>query len=281
MDSFFTSSLDLSQALEEARRAAAKGRQVLLDYFGRLKRVQEKHLAGLVSEADVESERLIKEHLTKAFPDWGFLGEEESFETLASLKVEAQKNGEVPRWIVDPLDGTTNYIHRLPIYCISIGLEWRGQILAGLIDVPPMNLTYSATIGGGSFVNDQPIRVSTRKQLKDSLLATGFFAGDKKALVEQLGIFSSLVGRSRGVRRAGAAAYDLCLVAEGVFDGFWEKNLKPWDVAAGVLLVLEAGGHLSNYQGEAFDLYGDSLVASNAHIHSTLVESIRKSSLKT
>lgn len=251
--------LDLSQALNTALKASQQGRQVLLDYFGRLKKVQDKLHAGLVSEADLESEKVIAAELKKGLPGVGVLGEEEAYLTK-------QEKVEATTWVVDPLDGTTNYVHGFPIFCISIGLQWHGELMVGLVDVPMLNKTYTCVKGGGAFVNGERIHVSGRDRVKDSLLATGFFPDNVTALKEQLRIFSDLVYEARGIRRAGAAAYDLCLVAEGVFDAFWEKNLKPWDTAAGTLMVREAGGVAWTYGGAEYNLGEDSILAGNPAI---------------
>ena len=255
--------LDLSAALATALRASQLGRQVLLDYFGRLKKVQDKAQAGLVSEADVESEKVITAELKRGFPGVSVLGEEESYLTK-------QETIESNMWVVDPLDGTTNYVHSFPIFCISIGLQWQGQLKVGVIDVPMLNKTYTAVQGQGAFVNGVPIHASTRATIKESLLSTGFFPDNVLALKEQLQIFSDLVYEARGIRRPGAAAYDLCLVAEGVFDAFWEKNLKPWDSAAGCLLVREAGGFVSDYRGRSQPICDETVLAANDGLHSKL-----------
>jgi myo-inositol-1(or 4)-monophosphatase len=226
--------LDLTKALDSARKAAQKGREVLLHYFGQLKQVQEKAQAGLVSEADVESERVIASVLKESFPEIPFMGEEGAF-TSRDSQVQANS------WVVDPLDGTTNYVHGFHVFCVSIGLQWKGEIVLGVVDVPLLNKTYWSAKGQGAYVNGQRLNVSSKTNIKDSLLATGFFHDNREALAQQLKIFSDLVFEARGIRRPGAAAYDLCLVAEGVFDAFWEPNLKPWDAAAGVSLVREAG----------------------------------------
>lgn len=243
-----------------ALRACRAGREVLLSHFGKLEHVEKKFQAGLVSEADREAEKTITEVLKKSYPRSEVLGEESAH---LGAKVESGRGGPEGRWILDPLDGTTNYIHRFPIFCISLGLEISGRLEIAVIDVPMLNETYTAIRGQGAFVNGQKIRVSETASLEDALLATGFFPEDKPALQEQIRLFSSIVGEVRGIRRAGAAAYDLTQVARGVFDGFWEKNLKPWDVAAGQLLVEEAGGKVVTYEGKPHDPYQTSILAGN------------------
>ena len=261
--------LDLSAALATALKASQLGRQVLLDYFGRLKKVQDKAQAGLVSEADVESERVIMAELKRAFPEVEVLGEEGAF-------ASKQEKVSATSWVVDPLDGTTNYVHSFPIFCISIGLQWQGELKVGVIDVPMLGKTYTCVAGKGAFVNGERIHVSQRRTIRESLLATGFFADNVSALKEQLQIFSDLVYEARGIRRAGAAAYDLCMVAEGVFDAFWEKNLKPWDTAAGALLVREAGGVAWTYSGGEYDLSCDSMLAGNPEVAALISKRIQK-----
>jgi myo-inositol-1(or 4)-monophosphatase len=260
--------LDLSAALNTALRASQLGRQVLLHYFGQLKKVQNKAQAGLVSEADVESEKVITAELKRGFPDVDVLGEEEAF-------VSKREKVGLTSWVVDPLDGTTNYVHSFPIFCISIGLQWKGELSVGVVDVPMLNRTYTCTKGGGAFANGERLNVSTRRQVRESLLATGFFPDNVSALKQQLTIFSNLVYEARGIRRAGAAAYDLCLVAEGVFDAFWEKNLMPWDTAAGTLMVREAGGVAWTYAGEEYDLQQDSILAGSPSIAPQICQRIK------
>lgn len=256
----------ISEYMTSARQAVVAARKVLLSYFGKLSQVSEKDQAGLVSEADLESERTIKEILAIAHPEVKFLGEEESYQNQnLSLSSEGLL------WVVDPLDGTTNYVHNFPVFCISIGLMRDGEMILGLIDAPILEKTYSAMLGGGAFVNGQPMRVSERKTVEDSLLATGFFAQNTPALEQQLKIFTDFIYRARGVRRAGAAAFDLCMVAEGVFDGFWEKNLQPWDTCGGALIVKEAGGLVTDYKGKDFHPEDATIVASNGHIHEELL----------
>lgn len=258
---------NLNDILYKALKAARLGREVLLHYSGRLKNVQEKFQAGLVSEADVESERVIKAELARQFPDFEFLGEESA--TKSDL---ARIRSDRPRWILDPLDGTTNYVHGLPVYGVSLGLEYGGQTWVGVVDCPALGEVYCAAKGAGAFVNGRPIRVSGRTELKDALLATGFISDIEPNLVEQLRVFQKIVRRSRGVRRAGAAALDLCWVARGVFDGYWEKNLQPWDVCAGSLIVQEAGGVVTTYRGRKHSPFADSTIAGNPSIAARLRE---------
>lgn len=259
--------MDWDAALYKAIKAARIGREVLLNYYGRLEHVEEKFQAGLVSEADKESEKAIFDFLRKNFPNDDFVGEES---TLDSTKIQPSKAR--GRWIVDPLDGTTNYIHRFPVFCVSIGYEYDGKMQLAVIDVPLLGEVYTAIRGQGAFVNGRKMQVSETTTVKDSLLATGFFGEHEENLQEQLRVFSDVVRRCRGVRRAGAAAYDLAQVARGVFDGFWEKGLKPWDSAAGMLLVTEAGGKVCTYRGDDFNPYKNAMIATNAHLADILVK---------
>ncbi|WP_374029237.1 inositol monophosphatase family protein [Bdellovibrio bacteriovorus] len=257
-------SMDWKQVLGQAIKAVSLGREVLLNYFGNLEHIEEKFQAGLVSEADKESERVIAEHLKKNFPTIEFLGEETfAAKHAPGAKVQAAPAGPEGRWILDPLDGTTNYIHRFPIFCISLGLEINGQMQLAVIDVPMLKETYTAIRGQGAFVNGRSLRVSKTAELGKALLATGFVAEHEHVISEQLKVFGEMVRECRGVRRPGAAAYDLAQVARGVFDGYWERNIQPWDAAAGILLVEEAGGVVETYRGEKYHPYKNSIVAGN------------------
>lgn len=244
---------------EMALEAIKLGRACLLGYFGKISHIESKEKAGLVSEADKESERIIQEYLSLNCPDVAFLGEEESH--LSGEKIAPKTSG--ARWILDPLDGTTNYIHQFPIFCISLALEVDGNIEMGIIDVPMLNQTWTAEKGKGAFCNGKPIRVSNTQNFQDSLLATGFSTENESEINEQVKLFAELVKQARGIRRAGAAAYDLALVASGVFDLFWEKNLKPWDTAAGKILVEEAGGIVRTYNNKLFNPFDSTIVAGN------------------
>lgn len=277
--------LDQNLALKAAREAAKEARQVLLDYFGRLSKVSEKDQAGLVSEADVEAEEVIASVLRRSFPDFSMLGEENSYRTGQVIQEKGRRGG---LWLVDPLDGTTNYVHKFPVFCISIGLEFDGVLEIGVIDVPIMQKTFYGIRGQGAFSDDErndlyrvPLNVSDRKTINEALLATGFSSYDKEALQDQLAIFGSLVDKTRGIRRAGSAAYDLALVAEGVFDCYWEKNLQPWDMAAGALLVQEAGGVVTNYEGDSFVSTDRSIIAGSREMHGMVLDTVKKSCQKS
>ena len=263
-----------TEVLKKALAVVREGRFSLLKYLGQLEKVETKLHAGLVSEADRETELLIKKGLNLIASDWEFLGEEESFLNGNLIPPSTGR----PRWILDPLDGTTNYIHRFPIFCISLALEFEGQLQLAIIDCPATHETFTAIRGSGAFRNGKPIHVSQTSELKDSLLATGFFPDNVEALKEQVRVFSHLVERTRGIRRAGAAAYDLCMVAQGTFDGFWEPNLKPWDVAAGQLLVEEAGGKVLNRDGKKHSPYDNYIIATNSKLSQTLSQLIQTQS---
>jgi myo-inositol-1(or 4)-monophosphatase len=269
-------SVEWTRVQNAAREAALLARESSLSHLGRLKKVSEKFQAGLVSEADQEAELLIKGHLLKCFPEFDFLGEEETYARPEKLQ-EAKKAEGV--WIVDPIDGTTNYVHGFHVFCISIGLLYRGELSLAVIDVPVLNETYTALRGQGAFLNGQPMKVSSTPSLRQSLVSTGFYGENESLIREQLAVFSHLVRQVRGVRRTGAAAYDLCMVARGIFDGFWERNLKPWDTAAGALLVREAGGLVKTFKGKDYQVFNNSLVASNSQIMPEFLEAFARENL--
>lgn len=261
---------DLRPYLKIANQACDASRKILDTYFGNLKTIDEKYQAGLVSEADRESEKSIVELIRKSFPDHGILGEE--FGDSGSPKNASHV------WMIDPLDGTTNYIHQFPFFCISIGLEIDGELVLGVIDAPRLGARYEAMKGHGATKNGQPIQASKRKEWRDGLFATGFSSYDN-TLDEQLELLSLIVKRTRGIRRAGAAALDLCMVAEGVFDVFWEKNLSPWDTAAGVVIAREAGAIATDSTGQHFNPRQKSILCGTPALHAetlTLMNQIAK-----
>ncbi len=261
--------------------ATKAGREVLLHYFGRLSNVEEKHMQGLVSEADIESEKAIEAVLKAARPDIDVMGEEQSFIDDFNPD-ENTKSGR--RWILDPLDGTTNYVHKFAAYSISLGLEWDGEIIYGLVDLPSLGCFYHAKKAEGAFkshfkltgeIVSQKLTVSQRDQMKDALVATGFAVSRPNVMEDQLEVFSRMVKKVRGVRRVGSAAIDLCLVAEGAYDAYFEQDLKPWDTAAGCIIVSEAGGKVTNYEGENYSPFMNSILAVNPKLHSQFVGELK------
>jgi myo-inositol-1(or 4)-monophosphatase len=254
-------------ALKTALEAAAKGGKIHLKYFRKLKKVSIKEGAGLVSEADRESEACIVRTIHKVFPKHQILGEEGGY-------TETGK-GSGALWIVDPLDGTTNYVHGFPFFCVSIGLEIDGKTEVGVIHAPLLGNTYTAVRGGGAFMNGKPIRVSLTSTIDESLLATGFSYKRGEILERELHDFKLLAEQSRGIRRAGSAALDMAMVASGVFDGFWERELAAWDTAAGELIVREAGGVVTNFSGEPFHFSMKTVLAANPKIHKLISDSLK------
>ena len=216
----------------------------------------------LVTEVDHACEKLIVETLASERPDDAILAEEGG----GTDREDAEW-----RWIIDPLDGTTNYAHGYPRFCVSIGIEHRDERSVGVVYDPLLDELYSAVRGEGATCNDRPIRVSPEPNLGNALLATGFAYDVHRSLEDNLDHFAHVVKQARAVRRDGSAALDLCYVAAGRFDGFWEMKLHPWDVAAGMLIVEEAGGRVSNMKGGPADRSGRQTVATNGQIHDVLI----------
>jgi myo-inositol-1(or 4)-monophosphatase len=251
-------------ALATAVAAAHEAGAVLLEYLHRPLAIQEKgHRADLVTVADRASERVIVERLRQDFPNAAILGEEGG--VYAALR---QDQGGNERWIIDPLDGTTNYAHGYPLFCISIAYERSGEVLAGVIAAPVMNEVFTAQRGGGAFRNGERISVSRVASLGEAMLVTGFKPYDYETNAPY---FAKASHRAQAVRRDGAAALDLAYTAMGRFDGFWEFDLAPWDMAAGMLLVREAHGTVTAADGSDFDLAGRSILATNGRIHDQML----------
>src|SRR5690606_3686574 len=249
-------------------QAAMKAGRSLVRDFGEVQNLQVsvKGPGDYVSQADRKAEEIIHAELSRARPGYAFLMEE-----------RGSVAGDDPqhRWIVDPLDGTTNFLHGIPFFAISIALERQGQIVAGVIYNPAMDELYTAERGGGAFVNDRRMRVAARRELGHSVIATGLpFLGHGnhgQALFD----LRNVMGEVSGIRRFGAASLDLAYVAAGRFDGFWEDDLKPWDMAAGVLMVREAGGWVSDRQGGQTMLTSGSIVAGNEDIQRKLLKQLQ------
>lgn len=266
--------------LKAALRASDEAGKVLCHYFEKEIHAREKNGAGLVTIADTTAEKKIMEILRKAAPEFHYLAEESRPSKQAFI--QAQKKN-TPFWIIDPLDGTTNFVHRFPMFCVSIGAFWNGKIQLGVIHHPVLNETYYAVRGKGAFLitatgKKKKLRVSKTKQLSHSLLTTGFFTYQKDFEIrKQIAAFATLTTETRGVRRPGSAALDLAYTARGVFDGYWEINLSPWDIAAGAVIVEEAGGSVTGLEGRPLDLLSGNILASNSWLHGKLKISLRRS----
>ena len=246
-------------------QAALKAGKSLSRDFGEVQNLQVsvKGPGDFVSQADLRAEKVIREELLKARPTYGFLGEESE---------EVKGTDGAHRWIVDPLDGTTNFLHGIPQFAVSIALERNGEIVAGVVFNPATDELFTSEKGGGAFMNDRRIRVAARRVLSDCVIGCGgphLGRGDHgKFLVE----LRHVMGEVAGVRRFGAAALDLAYVAAGRLDGFWEVNLMPWDMAAGILLIREAGGFASDMKGTTDIFDSGSIVAGNELIQKALLE---------
>ena len=248
------------------KAARAAGRSLMRD-FGEVENLQvsRKGPGDFVSRADLRAEEIIKDILIESRPNYGWLGEEGG---------EAQGEDPTRRWIVDPLDGTTNFLHGLPHWAISIALEHKGKIVAGVVFNPAGEEMFVAEKGGGAWLNDRRIRVSARSEWNEMLFATGLPFGARDDLPETLQDLSRLLPGTSGVRRAGSAALDLAYVAAGRYDAFWERNLNLWDIAAGLILVTEAGGFLGTIdEGKKLE---DSLIASNSEIFERFTKRLRE-----
>ncbi len=253
----------LNFAIETARDAG----QILLEKFGRKINISKKGDINLVTEADLASEALIIERIKSYYPKHSILAEESGEAIIIG-------GGESWKWIIDPLDGTTNYAHGYPCFCVTIALEHEDEIVVGVTYDPTRNELFAAEKGSGASLNNKPIRVSSETNLSDSLIVTGF-PYDFKQNEDFARHLTAFFMNSRGVRRDGSAAIDMAYVACGRFDGFWEEGLHPWDVAAGKLLIEEAGGQITYYDGSPFNIYAPPVCASNGSIHSEMLEILR------
>lgn len=250
----------LNFAIETAREAG----QILLDKFGRKINISKKGDINLVTEADLASEKYIIEKISSYFPKHSILAEE-SGESLVIIEDDNAR-----KWIIDPLDGTTNFAHGYPCFCVTIALEHNGEIVIGVTFDPTRDELFAAEKGNGATLNGRQIRVSDTEKLSESLIVTGF-PYDFKQREDFARHLNDFLLYSRGVRRDGSAAIDMAYVACGRFDGFWEEGLNAWDVAAGVLLIEEAGGNVSYYDGSKFSVYHPPICASNGLIHSEML----------
>ena len=224
--------------------------------------IKSKNINDFVTEVDIAAENAIISILKKAYPDHGFLGEESGSENADAENI----------WIIDPLDGTTNFLHGMPQYCVSIALQQKGVITQAVIYDPNRNDLFTATKGRGAFLNDRRIRVTNRAKLGDAIIGTGFPYRDFQHLDTYLGMFKDMIKKTAGLRRPGSAALDLAYVAAGYFDGFFEINLSAWDIAAGSLLVQEAGGIVGDFEGNEQWLQTGNIVAGNPKVFGQMLQ---------
>lgn len=253
----------LATAIEAVTRAG----RIQLEHFGHIQQIRKKGSIDIVTEVDVEVERMFRALIAERFPGHGILAEE------LGGDAEGQTSSGFC-WIFDPVDGTTNYAHGMPIFCSSLALEIDGQVEVAAIYDPTRRELFTAERGGGARLNGVPLRVSTTDAMIDSLLCTGFPYHVHEIVDEVVGLFASFISRARAVRRLGSAAIDLCYVASGRLDGFWERFLSPWDIAAGALIVSEAGGRVTDFEGGPFNARGREVVASNTLLHPDMLATI-------
>jgi myo-inositol-1(or 4)-monophosphatase len=257
--------MDFDQIINTAVAAALEGGEIARSLMGRLKHIQKKGAIDLVTEADLESEKRIIGKIREEFSDHAFLAEESSPSTHVSPY----------QWIIDPIDGTTNFAHGVSHYAISIAFAVENQIRAGVVYSPGANELFRAVLGQGAFLNDEPIKVSAETSVSDSLLATGFPYNFKEILLPVMARFQNCLVAARGIRRFGSAALDLCYVACGRFDGYFEQNLKPWDTAAGFLIAQEAGARVTDFANETFSVEKKEILATNERIHSQMISLLK------
>ena len=238
---------------------AREAGSLLMEYFDQNIKIEYKGEADLVTAADRKSETLIRDRIRAKWPGHDVLGEEEGL----------HDTGSAYRWYVDPLDGTTNFAHGFPVFCVSMALQHNNETIAGVCYDPTRNEMFAAELGKGAYLNERPIHVSKTANLAESLVATGF-PSHKRHKNPNIHFYHQITLRTHGVRRAGSAALDLCYVGCGRLDGFWEFNLNPWDTAAGVLIVQEAGGSVTDFHGGKFQLNSRETLASNGLIHNPL-----------
>lgn len=243
--------------------------QVLLKYFRKDIKIIYKDKNNPVTKADKEAEHLLKKLITKKFPEDKFICEE-------SCQLPGKLSPETRYWIIDPLDGTVNYIHGLPIFSVSIGVMESNKIISGIVYNPFSKEIFFAQKGKGAYRNDKKIKVSKTKDINKAFLVTGFPYYTHKNPINVFKLFNSFSTKAEAVRRLGSAALDICNVASGIFDGYWEENLQAWDVAAGSIILTEAGGRLTDFNCSGNYLFGKQLIASNNKIHKAMCKFINQ-----
>jgi myo-inositol-1(or 4)-monophosphatase len=247
-------------------KAAIESGKILKENFEGSFNIESKDIvSNLVTEIDKKSEKKIIEIIKSDFPSHNILSEE-----IGAIDLDSDV-----KWIIDPIDGTINYAHSIPLCCISIGVEKKGEVIMGVVYNPLSGESFFAEKGKGATLNDEIITVSTEKDISKSLLVTGFPYSSDKNPTKQLDVFSKIVSSDIPIRRLGSAALDICWTACGRLDGFWEYNLNPWDVAGGSIILIEAGGKLSNFSGNEYNLYGKEILATNGLIHEQVLKMIQ------
>ena len=249
-------------------KAAEAAAEIQIEYFEKDFEIgRKKDYSDLVTEVDKKCEAKIIEIIHNTFPGHNVLGEEGGDQHKKSDYV----------WIVDPIDGTVNYAHSVPIFCVSIAVEYKGEVILGVVQSPKTHEKFHAEKGKGAFLNDKKISVSDIDLLKDSLLVTGFPYGSKDNYDHCIDHFVNFIRLGLPIRRLGSAALDICYLAAGRFEGFWEVNLNAWDVAAGYLILLEAGGKATNFEGGQYSVYDKQILASNGRtVHNEMIEVLKK-----
>ncbi len=249
-----------------AEQACRRAGEIQLEGLKSARQISYKGSINLVTDVDHASERAIVEIIQGEYPDHDILAEEGTGK---------RKDSEY-KWVIDPLDGTTNYAHGYPLFCTSIALEYRGEIVLGAVYEPNRGEMFLAEKGGGAYLNGQKLAVSPTADLGQSLLVTGFSYNIRETKNNNIDHFANFLLSAQAIRRDGVAAADLCYVAAGRYDGFWELNLFPWDVAAGLLMILEAGGAVTDFKGEVFDIYKKEILANNGHLQEPMLAVLNK-----
>jgi myo-inositol-1(or 4)-monophosphatase len=248
--------------MEVAIKAALEAGGVLRRSLGRVREIAYKGENNLVTEVDRLSENTVIGIIKASFPSHGIFAEERGKSSSESDFL----------WIIDPLDGTTNYAHTYPVFSVSIALQIKGTLVLGVVYDPLREELFSAELGSGAYLNERSIKVSAVRTVKESLLCTGFTHENEWMVEENLIHFANFIKRAQAVRRDGSAALDLCYVACGRYDGFWELGLNPWDTAAGSLILKEAGGKITDFNGREFSIYSEELLATNGIIHKEMLD---------
>ncbi len=253
----------LDFAIETAKQAGS----ILMQHFGNISSIEKKSTnIDLLTIADTESDAFILDRIKTTYPQHHIIAEESDL---------TEGNSDY-KWVIDPLDGTTNFVHNLPIFAVSMGLQYKEETILGVVYNPAVNKCFWAEKNGGAYLNDKPIQITSTNTLSNSLLVTGFPYIHDDRFEKGFDLFKELYGKTQGIRRLGAAALDFCFVAMGRFEGFWEFGLQPWDVCAGAIILQEAGGKVSDWDGSPMPFSGTRVLATNGHIHGEMIDVLRE-----